>query len=131
MGLRFEHFALNVPDPQKMVNWYVENMGMKIMRKGGPPTYGSFVSDPGGNMMLELQLNSGYPVLDLSKIDPPAMHFAFVVDDVVALRTALVASGATVAEELRETNTGDQVLVLRDPWGFAIQFIKRGTAMLK
>jgi len=131
MGTRFEHFALNVPDPQSMVNWYVGNLGMKIMRKGGPPTYGSFVSDPGGNMMLELQINSAYPVLNLSTIDHPAMHFAFVVEDVRAVRTALIAAGATVAEELRETNTGDQVLVLRDPWGFAIQFIKRGETMLK
>jgi catechol 2,3-dioxygenase-like lactoylglutathione lyase family enzyme len=131
LGLRFEHFALNVPDPQKMVNWYVENLGMKIMRKGGPPTYGSFVSDPGGNMMLELQLDAKYPVIDLSKIDHPAMHFAFVVDDVRSIRTRLIAAGATIAEELRETNAGDQVLVLRDPWGFAIQLIKRAEAMLK
>jgi catechol 2,3-dioxygenase-like lactoylglutathione lyase family enzyme len=130
-GLRFEHFALNVPDPQKMVNWYVENMGMKIMRKGGPPTYGSFVSDPGGNMMLELQFDTKFPVMELSKIAHPAMHFAFVVDDVRSIRTRLIAAGATIAEELRETNAGDQVLVLRDPWGFAIQFIKRGETMLK
>ena len=131
LGLRFEHFALNVPDPPKMVNWYVENLGMKIMRTGGPPTYGSFVSDPGGNMMLELQFDTRYPVMDLSRIDYPAMHFAFVVDDVRSIRTRLIAAGATIAEELRETNAGDQVLVLRDPWGFAIQFIKRGEGMLK
>jgi len=130
-GLRFEHFALNVPDPQSMVNWYFENMGMKVMRKGGPPNYGSFVGDAGGNMMLELGINTAYPVLDLSKISHLALHFACVVDDVRAVRTALIAAGATMAEELRETNTGDQVLMLRDPWGLAIQFITRGEPMLK
>ena len=130
-GLRFEHLALNVPDPQAMTNWYVENLGFKVMRKGGPPTFSGFVSDAGGHLMLELGVNNQYPLIEFSEINHPALHFAFVVDDVRSVRTALIAAGATLAEELRETNSGDQVLVLRDPWGFAIQFIKRGEAMLK
>jgi len=81
--------------------------------------------------MLELGVNTQYPLIEFSKINHPALHFAFTVDDARSIRTALIAAGATLAEELRETNTGDQVLVLRDPWGFAIQFIKRGEAMLK
>jgi hypothetical protein len=47
------------------------------------------------------------------------------------LRTGLIEAGAMLAEEIRETSTGDQVLVLRDPWGFPIQFIKRTEALLK
>jgi catechol 2,3-dioxygenase-like lactoylglutathione lyase family enzyme len=130
-GIRFEHLALNVPDPQTMTNWYAEHLGFKVMRKGGPPNFSTFVSDAGGHLMLELGVNDQYPLLEFSKINHPSLHFAFVVDDVRSVRTALIAAGATLAEELRETNTGDQVLVLRDPWGFAIQFIKRGDAMLK
>jgi catechol 2,3-dioxygenase-like lactoylglutathione lyase family enzyme len=130
-GIRFEHLALNVPDPQKMANWYFQNLGFKIMRKGGAPNFTTFVSDAGEHMMMELTVNHQYPLLDFSGIDHASLHFAFVVEDVRSVRNALIAAGATIAEELRETNSGDQVLVLRDPWGFAIQFIKRGEAMLK
>jgi uncharacterized glyoxalase superfamily protein PhnB len=130
-GIRFEHLALNVPDPQSMTNWYYENLGYKVMRKGGAPNHTTFVSDAGGHMMMELFVNNQYPLLDFARINHLSLHFAFVVDDVRSVRTALIAAGATLAEELRETNSGDQVLVLRDPWGFAIQFIKRGEAMLK
>jgi catechol 2,3-dioxygenase-like lactoylglutathione lyase family enzyme len=130
-GLRFEHLALNVPDPQSMTNWYFENMGMKVIRKGTPPTYTNFIADAGSNMMMEVFHNAAFPMLDLSKVPHLALHFAFTLDDVRSQRTNLIGAGATLAEELRETNSGDQVLVLRDPWGLAIQFIKRGEPMLK
>jgi uncharacterized glyoxalase superfamily protein PhnB len=130
-GIRFEHLALNVPDPQKIANWYCQNLGYKIMRKGGAPNFTTFISDAGEHIMMELTVNHQYPLIDFSGINHACLHFAFVVDDVRSVRNALIAAGATLAEELRETNTGDQVLVLRDPWGFAIQFIKRGEAMLK
>lgn len=130
-GLRFEHLAVNVPDPQSMTNWYFENLGMKVIRKGTPPTYTNFFADAGSNMMMEVFNNTNYPLLDPSKLNILSVHFAFVVDDVRSIRNALIAAGATLADELRETSAGDQVLVLRDPWGLPIQFIKRGEAMLK
>jgi len=130
-GLRFEHLAVNVPDPQSMTNWYFENLGMKVIRKGTPPTYTNFFADAGSNMMFEVFNNTNYPLLDPSKLDILSVHFAFVVDDVRSIRNALIAAGATLADELRETSTGDQVLVLRDPWGLPIQFIKRAQPMLK
>ena len=130
-GLRFEHLALNVADPQRVANWYVENLGMRVVRQGGPPSFTNFVADDEKHMMIELSANAAAPTLDLSKFNTVSLHFAFVVDDVRSLRTGLTEAGATLAEEIRETNAGDQVLVLRDPWGFPIQFIKRTVALLK
>ena len=130
-GLRFEHLALNVADPQSVANWYVENLGMKVVRESGPPSLTNFVADDGKHMMIELSTSAAAPVLDLSKLNNASLHFAFVVDDVRSLRTGLIETGATLAEEIRETNAGDQVLTLRDPWGFPIQFIKRGEVLLK
>jgi catechol 2,3-dioxygenase-like lactoylglutathione lyase family enzyme len=130
-GLRFEHLALNVADAQSVANWYVENLGMKILRQGPPPTNTNFIADDGKHMMLELFTNPAVPFLELSKFSSISIHFAFVVNDVRSLRTGLIEAGATLAEDVRETNAGDQVLVLRDPWGFPIQFIKRGELLLK
>lgn len=123
-GLRFEHFALNVADPQSVANWYAENLGMKVVRHAGPPSYGNFVADDEKHIMLELSTNAAAPILDLSKVSTVSLHFAFVVDDVRSLRTGLIEAGAALAEEIRQTNAGDQVLNLRDPWGLPIQFIK-------
>jgi uncharacterized glyoxalase superfamily protein PhnB len=122
---------LNVADPQSVANWYVENLGMKVVRQSGPPSFTHFVADDGTHMMIELSTNTTAPILDLSKFNTVSLHFAFVVEDVRSLRTGLIEAGATLAEEIRETNAGDQVLVLRDPWGFPIQFIKRTEALLK
>ena len=130
-GVRFEHLALNVADPQSVANWYVENLGMKILRQDGPPLNTNFVADDGKHMTMDLFTSSAAPALDLSKLSTISIHFAFVVDDVRGLRTGLIEAGATLAEEIRETNAGDQVLTLRDPWGFPIQFIKRGEPLLK
>jgi len=130
-GLRFEHLALNVADPQSVANWYVENLGMKVVRQGGPPSFTHFTADDGTHMMIELSTNTTAPILDLSKFNTVSLHFAFIVEDVRSLRTGLIEAGATLAEEIRETNAGDQVLVLRDPWGLPIQFIKRTEALLK
>ncbi len=102
-GLRFEHLAVNVPDPQSMTNWYFENLGMKVIRKGTPPTYTNFFADAGSNMMFEVFNNTNYPLLDPSKLNILSVHFAFVVDDVRSIRDALIAAGATLADELRET----------------------------
>jgi glyoxylase I family protein len=82
-------------------------------------------------MMFEIGANSAAPFLESSKWSNLAFHFAFVVDDVRAIRTGLIEAGATLLEEIRQTSTGDEVLVLRDPWGFPIQFIKRGELLLK
>ena len=130
-GIRPEHFALNVADPQSMTNWYFENLGMKVIRKGTPPTYTNFISDAGHHMMLELFVNSGYPILDMVKIDPLSLHIAFVVDDVRSIRNGLIAAGATLVEEVKVSASGDEILMLRDPWGVPLQFIKRAEPMLK
>ena len=104
---------------------------MKVVRQGGPPSFMNFVADDGKHIMIELSTSAAAPILDLSKVNNASLHFAFVVDDVRSLRTGLIETGATLAEEIRETNAGDQVLTLRDPWGFPIQFIKRGEVLLK
>jgi glyoxylase I family protein len=42
----------------------------------------------------------------------------------------LIAAGATVASEVTITDSGDELAMLRDPWGVPIQFLKRAEPML-
>jgi glyoxylase I family protein len=128
--IRLEHVALNVADPVQMAKWYVDNLGMKVLREGPPPTNGRFLADGAGNMMLELYHNPPDAVPNYASMDPLLLHVAFMVDDVAALRQKLIAAGATPVDEITTTPAGDQLAMLRDPWGLAIQFVHRADPML-
>lgn len=128
--IRLEHVAINVENPVEMAKWYCENLGMKIVRQGPPPVNMRFISDAGGNMMLELYHNPPDAVPDYASMDPLMLHIAFMVDDVKGTYRKLVAAGATVASEVTTTDSGDELVMLRDPWGVSIQFLKRADPML-
>lgn len=128
--IRLEHVAVNVEDPVEMAKWYCENLGMKIVRKGPPPANMHFISDAGGNMMLEIYHNPPDAVPNYRAMDPLSLHIAFMVDDVEKTRRRLVAAGAAIATDITVTESGDKLLMLRDPWGVPIQFLKRAEPML-
>ncbi|MGD8500221.1 MAG: VOC family protein, partial [Phycisphaerales bacterium] len=80
--IRLEHVAINVENPEEMAKWYCTNLGMKIVRQGPPPVNMRFISDAGGNMMLEIYHNPPDSVPDYASMDPLLFHIAFMVDDV-------------------------------------------------
>lgn len=128
--VRLEHVGLNVADPVKAAQWYVENLGMKIVREGPAPANARFLADGDGNMMLELYHNPPDAVPNYASMDPLILHVAFMVDDVDAIRSKLIAAGATAVDEVTTTPAGDKLAMLRDPWGLAIQFVRRANPML-
>jgi glyoxylase I family protein len=128
--IRLEHVAINVEDPAAMASWYCDNLGMKVVRKGPPPANMRFVSDAGANMMLELYNNPPDEVPDYPSMNPLSLHIAFMVDDVKAIIRKLIDAGATIAVDFNTTEAGDEIVILRDPWGVPIQFIKRAKPML-
>ena len=123
----FEHIALNVKDPVAMANWYCENLGMKIMLESGTTR---FVSDQDGNMMFEFYNNESAPIQDYASQDMLVLHIAFHVDNVQAICDNLIKAGAKWDSKLNITNSGDEIATLRDPWGVAIQFVKRAKRMI-
>ena len=128
--IRLEHVAINVEDPEGMAKWYCENLGMKIVRKGPPPVSMRFISDVAGNMMLEIYHNPPDAVPDYPSMNPLSLHIAFMVDDVKGTCRKLIAAGATLVDDVFITESGDEIAMLRDPWGVPIQFVKRADPML-
>jgi catechol 2,3-dioxygenase-like lactoylglutathione lyase family enzyme len=122
--------AFNVPDPVAMTQWYEQHLGMKTVRSSGPPHHMRFVADASGQTMLELYRNPKASVPDYRTIDPLVMHLAFHVDDVAGTRAGLLKAGATAEGEITRTDSGDELAMLRDPWGFAIQLVNRAVPML-
>jgi len=80
--------------------------------------------------MVEVYRNPTVAVPDYASIDPLILHLAFSSDDVAADVARLVEAGAVPTEQPRPTDTGDVVAMLRDPWGFAIQLVRRAEPMV-
>ena len=127
--VRFEHIGINVKDPVQMADWWVKNLDLKIKRQGEPPVSMHFLSDADENMMIEIYHNPPEAVPDYASMDPLLLHIAFKVDDVKAIQAKLIAAGATL-HSYQVTPDGDEILILRDPWGVPIQFVKRANVML-
>jgi catechol 2,3-dioxygenase-like lactoylglutathione lyase family enzyme len=131
MGVKIEHFALQVPDPVAMAEWYVKHLGFSIARKGGEPSHARFVADTSGSVMLEIYRNPAAEVPDYNRADPLLMHVAYISSDPAADRDRLVQAGAVTVDDLTTTPVGDAIVMLRDPWGVPIQLVRRAKPMLQ
>ena len=129
--MKIEHFALQVPDPVAMAEWYAKHLGLAIARSGGPPAHGRFLIDDSGAVLVELYRNPRILVPDYPSASPLSMHLALLSSDPAVDRDRLQAAGATLADPLATNDQGDQILMLRDPWGVPLQLIKRAEPMLR
>jgi glyoxylase I family protein len=127
--LNVEHIALNVSAPVAMAAWYVEHLGMRIVRKTDAPPHIHFLADAKGRVVIEFYSNPVDQIPDYASMHPMRLHLAFASPDPDAARTALVAAGATYVEEMSLAD-GSRLLMLRDPWGLAIQLCARATPLL-
>lgn len=128
--MKIEHAAFQVEDPAAMARWYVEHLGMTIRRSFPERPWVHFLADSGGAVMLELYNNPNAAVPNYREIDPFVLHVAFSADDVEKTRERLLGAGATAVGGVNANAQGDQVAMLRDPWGFAVQLVKRKEPML-
>jgi catechol 2,3-dioxygenase-like lactoylglutathione lyase family enzyme len=126
--MRLEHAALQVTDPVAMADWYVKHLGVTIARSGAPPGNARFLK--AGPVLIEIYRNPDLPVPDYPAMHPLLLHLAFESDNVKADRDRLLAAGAKLAEDISTNKLGDELLMLRDPWGLGLQLVKRGTPML-
>lgn len=128
--LQMEHFAINTKDPVSMATWYCEHLSMSVVRTGPEPGLMHFLADATGRVVMEIYTNPPELVPDYRAMDPRVLHLAFCVDDIEATVQRLVEAGAEKEVEPFFTPEGDHMAMLRDPWGFCIQFCKRATPMI-
>jgi glyoxylase I family protein len=128
--VKIEHTAYQVADPVALARWYVAHLGLRIKRAQDTPPFGHFLADDGDAVMLEFYRNETLPVPDYRSMNPLALHLAFLADDVPAVRTRLLAAGATAEGDVVRNPAGDEVAMLRDPWGLAVQLIRRADPMI-
>jgi catechol 2,3-dioxygenase-like lactoylglutathione lyase family enzyme len=127
--LRIEHVALNVADPRAMADWYVAHLGMRVVRRVEGPPHTRFLVDSAGATVVELYENPEARIPDYLRMDPLELHLAFDSRDPDGDRDALVRAGATAVSDARLPD-GSRLLMLRDPWGLALQLCARVTPLL-
>src|SRR5215210_3168925 len=96
--LNVEHFACNVADPNAMAAWYVEQLGMRIVRRVAAPPHVHFLADASGRVVIEIYSSAADPVPDYAAMHPMRFHLAFLADDPDAAKAALVEGGATFVD---------------------------------
>jgi len=128
--MKIEHFAINVKDPVAMAAWYVANMGLTVVRKSDGAACTHFLGDNSGQVMVEIYNNPPDQVPDYASMNPLLLHLAFVCGNPDQKRAELELLGASFVEEVH-IKDGSHLVMMRDPWGLAIQLCKRGVAMLK
>jgi glc operon protein GlcG len=126
-----EHFAFNVQDAESIGKWYIKNLKMQLMREATKPNYNCFLADAGKHYMIELFDSKEFPYMDLNKLNTTAFHLAFMVKDISSIKEKLLSLKCSLIEDIKTTQSGDKVLMLRDPWGLPIQFVERQKPMLE
>ena len=128
--MKIEHIALNVADPLAMGRWYVDHLGFKVKRRVMESPWVHFLADDSGQVMLEIYGNPDVAVPDYGSTDPLVLHVALVSRDIESDSSRLVSAGATACGEVQVTPAGDQLAMLRDPWGIALQLVQRATPLI-
>jgi len=126
--MKFEHFALNVPDARAHAQWYVTHLGFKIVRQRDEAPYMHFLADQTGRVVVELYTNPKAPIPDYANQHPLNFHLAVVADDAKAERARLEKAGATLHLE-DALPDGSMLVMMRDPWHVALQLCQRTQPM--
>jgi uncharacterized glyoxalase superfamily protein PhnB len=128
--MKIEHFAYQAQDPVAVAEWYVANLGCVVKRASGPPGHARFLSDSAGVVMVEIYNHPRLTTPDYRSMDALLLHLAVTSSDPAGDRDRLVAAGATVEEDFTTSPAGDELVMLRDPWGFAVQLVRRAQPMI-
>lgn len=98
---------------------------MRIVRHKPEPAEMHFLTDEAGSMW-EIYRNPPDNIPNYAAMDSLQLHLAFVSEDPAVDSDRLIAAGASKESEANLPD-GSQLVMLRDPWGLALQLCKRGT----
>lgn len=130
--MKIEHVGYMVQDPIQVAQWYCDHLGFKVARGMTTSPFTHFLADGSGKVMVEIYNNPAAQVPDYAAMDPLVLHLAFDTgsEAIETVRDRLLGAGATIYSDTATTPAGDQLIMLRDPWGMAVQLAKRKQPMI-
>lgn len=127
--MKIEHIALNVAEPMAMADWYEANLGLTSVKKMEKSPFMTFLADDSGKIMIEIYQNPKAEVLPFHSLDPLMVHLAFVSENPADDASRLLEAGAKKISD-DTLPDGTRLIMLRDPWGLAVQLVKRAKTLL-
>lgn len=127
--MKLEHTAYNVAEPKAQAKWFVEHLGMRLVRDLAEPTFITFIADDDG-ALIEFYSNPIADIPHYGSISPYTLHLAFTTDDLAEAKARLLAAGASDIGIAETLPNGDEYIFLRDPWGLCLQLIRRVAPIL-
>jgi lactoylglutathione lyase len=126
--MRILHTMLRVGDLEKSLTFYIEVLGMKLLRRTDYPD-GKFTlvfvgySDEASGAVIELTYNWGVEKYDLGNAYG---HIAIEVEDAYAACENIKQRGGKVVREAGPMKHGNTVIAfVEDPDGYKIELIQR------
>lgn len=126
--MKIEHFAFNVADPVGIADWYEKHCDLRVVRHIPGPSQTHFLAD-GDATVMEIYNNPADRVPDYRNMDPLLFHIALASSDPDEDSKRLIAAGAVFVEAIK-TPDGSHLIMLRDPWGLALQLCKRSQNLI-
>jgi len=120
----FEHIALNVKNIKDIKDWYVANVGLKVVFEQRQAPFMTFFEDSSGRVILELYHRPDEEITDFKTKHPLTFHMAFVSQNAEKDKIRLLDKGARFVEEITKED-GSHLVMLRDPWGIPLQLCHR------
>lgn len=128
--MKIEHIAFNAADAVSVAAWYVEHLGLKIVRHTPVSTQTHFLADDAGATVLEIYTNPAGGIPDYAAMHPLQLHLAFISESPAADSERLIAADASWVDEIIPGD-GSHLIMLRDPWGLALQLCKRAIPLMR
>ncbi|MFB3776049.1 MAG: VOC family protein [Bryobacteraceae bacterium] len=119
MIIGIEHVAIASPDPRKLVQWYVENLGFTVNYDSGSTV---FVKASNGSMIEFISSEGALGAVTLK--DPGLRHLALQTSDFDADYARLKAAGVKFAAD-PVYGTGVKVVFFSDPEGNFLHLVQR------
>ena len=128
--MKLEHLAFNVPEPEKMADWYQAHLGLRLANITPTPTFQAYFLVDDDSTLLEFYRNPIAEPMAFANIHPANLHVAFYADNLERTVESLLAAGATQIGEKITFPSGVAYYYVRDPWGLALQIINRPEPLL-
>ena len=111
-----------------MKDWYVKHLDLSVVSEMTEPPNMIFLADQTGRVIFEFYYNPAGSVLDFKDLHHQTLHCAFETKNAAMERVRLEEAGCSFVEEVKKED-GSHLIMMRDPWGLALQLCERGTRM--
>ena len=119
-NIKFQYWALNVPDKAAAAQWYKNTLGFNIINEGND----TYVSDAGNNFRIKF-FSDPTQKNNYKDLSFDACHIALESDSMRYWSQKILKAGGTYNTQPRLNAIGDAVIDMRDPNGVMIQLIYR------